>query len=69
MNQNVVSHSKHKHNFTETYFFSYPLKITNALEIFLETYQKIKIQRVYYNKDSCLIFLKSNTLRVEVGYL
>ena len=33
MNQNVVSHSKYKHNFTEAHFFSYPLKITNALEI------------------------------------
>ena len=65
MNQNLypvpnISISSQKH-----IFFSYPLKITNTLEVFLKLTKKVIIQRVYYNKDRYLIFLISNTLRVE----
>ena len=69
MNQNLypvtnISISSQKH-----IFFSYPLKITNTLEVFLKLTKKVIIQRVYYDKDRYFIFLISNTLRVEVGYL
>ena len=57
MNQNVVSTSKHKQNFTEAFFFSYPLRITNVLEIFLKLTKKVKYKEYITIKIAVLFFL------------
>ena len=68
MNQNLYPFPNTSVTSQKHISFSYPLKITNALEIFSKLTKKVKIQRVYYDKDRCFIFLKSNILRIEVGY-